>query len=74
MRIQCLVRRPRSIQRARGPARRPNFWTEGVLITATGTPVRRSLCTMSSSSASTIVCLYSVLAEHSVVAMKRVPI
>ena len=46
----------------------------GVLITATGTPVIRSLSTMSFSSARMIACLYASLARHSVVAMKRVPI
>ncbi|MNC98686.1 hypothetical protein D3C83_167280 [compost metagenome] len=42
-------------------------------ITDTGTPVRRSVSTMSASSASMIACLYASLAMHSGVAMKRVP-
>ena len=45
----------------------------GVRITETGTPVIRSVSTMSFSPACTTACLYTWLARHSGVAMNRVP-
>ena len=56
-RTQCFVRRPLSMSRPSGPAFVPIRSMKGVLMTASGTPVTRSVGTMSSSPAARIAFL-----------------